>query len=249
MSLVTTPAVILHTFPYGETSKIVRLMTRDHGVQSAIAKGALRPKSAFGARLQALSEGAAQLYLKPTRDLHILAAFDVAQQRPAFARDVARYAAGAAVAELVMRFAPAEPHPEIFELLVRELDRLAAVVPERLPAASLIALWAVVAALGFTPSLGACAQDGRPLPAGAVAFSLTDGGFLCTRCARANRATTLAKPHRRVLERLVSGAEEAVQLLPRRDAAAHRRLLVRFVEQHVAEGREVRALSFWESLA
>ena len=43
MSLVTTPAVVLQTYRYSETSKVVRLATRDLGVQSAIAKGALRP--------------------------------------------------------------------------------------------------------------------------------------------------------------------------------------------------------------
>ncbi len=249
MALVSTPAVILHAFPYGETSKIVRLMTRDHGVQSAIAKGAQRAKSRFGARLQVLSEGTAQLYLKPTRDLHTLAEFDVAVQRPVFAAHVARFAAGAALAELVLRFAPPEPHPEIFTLVVRELDHLAAVPAERLPAAALAALWAVIAALGFTPSVDVCARDGRTLPAGKIAFSVPDGGFLCTACARAGKTTTLAAPHRGVFEQLVVGSAGEVGVLAARDAAAHRRLLVRFVERHVAEGREVRALCFWEGLA
>ena len=52
MPLVSTDAIILHSFRYGETSKIVRLLTRDHGPQSVIAKGAMNPKSKFGARLQ-----------------------------------------------------------------------------------------------------------------------------------------------------------------------------------------------------
>src|SRR5256885_14988823 len=60
MSLVTTPAVVLQTYRYSETSKVVRLATRDLGVHSAIAKGALRPKSRFGAALELLSEGVAQ---------------------------------------------------------------------------------------------------------------------------------------------------------------------------------------------
>ena len=51
MSLVTTPAVVLQTYRYSETSKVVRLATRELGVQSAIAKGVLRPKSRFGAGL------------------------------------------------------------------------------------------------------------------------------------------------------------------------------------------------------
>ena len=68
MPPTSTPAIILHTFPYGETSKIARLLTRDHGVQSVMAKGALRPKGKFGARLQVLSTGNAQIYCKANRD-------------------------------------------------------------------------------------------------------------------------------------------------------------------------------------
>src|SRR5262244_2856402 len=67
MALVTTAAVVLRTYRYSETSKIVRLATRDLGVQSAIAKGALRPKSRFGAGLELLSEGSAQLYHRQPR--------------------------------------------------------------------------------------------------------------------------------------------------------------------------------------
>src|SRR5207245_7188095 len=68
MSLLTTPAVVLQTYRYSETSKVVRLATRELGVQSAIAKGALRPKSRFGAGLELLSEGVAQLYFRETRE-------------------------------------------------------------------------------------------------------------------------------------------------------------------------------------
>lgn len=249
MPLVTTPALVLHTFPYGETSKIARLLTPDHGVQSVIAKGALRPRSKFGARLQVLSEGTAQLYLKANRDLHTLAEFEVTKLRPELAQDVARYAAGAALAELIMRSAPAEPHPEIYECAVAQLDRLVQVQEDGRDAAGLAALWAVVGALGFAPSLDACARDGSELPDGRVAFSVTDGGFLCKACARGGATTSLDASDRSVLERLVAARGEPVGELSARHADAHRRLLLRFVERHVAEGRELRALAFWQELS
>src|SRR5205823_5943733 len=92
MSLVTTPALVLQTYRYSETSKVVRLATRDLGVQSAIAKGALRPKSRFGAGLELLSEGMAQLYFRETRELHTLGAFDLVHLRRDLAADVGRLA-------------------------------------------------------------------------------------------------------------------------------------------------------------
>src|SRR3989449_11696408 len=76
MTLVTTSAVVLRTYPYSETSKIVRLATRDLGGQSAIAKGVLRPRSRFAAGLGLLSEGMAPLDHRETRQLPTLAPFD-----------------------------------------------------------------------------------------------------------------------------------------------------------------------------
>ena len=124
MPLVSTPAVVLSTIRYGETSKIVRLATRDYGVQSVIAKGALRPRSRFGAAMQLLSLGQAHIIISERRDLQILTAFDLQRLHVALARDMDRYAAASALAEVTMRFAPADPHPEIYQFLHLALAQL-----------------------------------------------------------------------------------------------------------------------------
>ena len=126
MPLVITPAIILHAFRYADTSKIVRLATREHGVQSAIAKGASRPKSRFGASLQVLTAGVAHLYLRATTDLQTLSAFDVTEQHPGLATDLERYAAASVLAEVMLGCAPAEPHAELaLGLALREGSRFA----------------------------------------------------------------------------------------------------------------------------
>jgi DNA repair protein RecO (recombination protein O) len=247
--LVTSSAIVLHGFRYSESSKIVRLLTPHYGVQSAIAKGALKPKSRFGAALQLLSEGVAQLYMKPGRDLNTLADFDVTASRQELAHDVARFAAGAAVAELVLRFAPAEAHPEIYDLVGTRLDRLATVPRGELDTAGLIALWAVVSALGFAPTLDACARGGHQLPEGRVAFSVADGGFLCGACARGRKTSRLDQLDRDALVRMVLRGDADIGQLPSRHAAAHRRLLTRFVQSHLAETKDLKALAFWERMA
>ncbi len=248
MPLVSTDAIVLHTYRYSETSKIVRLLTRDHGLQSVIAKGAMNPKSKFGARLQTLSEGVAQFFLKPTRDLHTLREFDVTVQRPELSRDTQRFGASTALAEVVMRFAPAEAHPEIYELLVEVLGRLGVASAGELDAQTLAGLWTTIAALGFEPSIVQCARGGEPIPPGPARFSVTDGGFLCGTCARGTRVRTLEPDDRRVLELLIAGHPEHVGPLSRSHVKAHRQLLVQFVERHVAEGRELPALTIWRSL-
>ncbi|MBI2616458.1 MAG: DNA repair protein RecO [Gemmatimonadetes bacterium] len=249
MPLVTTPAIILHAFKYSDTSKIVRLATREYGVQSAIAKGASRPKSRFGASLQVLSQGTAHLYFRPTAELQTLSAFDVAEQHPALAHDLGRYAAASALAELMLRCAPSEPHLALFDFVGAQLDHLATVPPQRVATAALAGLWAMVTALGFAPTVSACVRDGRALDEGAVGFSVPDGGFLCARCTRERTTTVLEAPDRLALERLLQGSDELPAGWAPRHAAAHRRLLARFIEHHLAEGHPLKALAFWETAA
>lgn len=254
MSLVQTPAVVLQTFRYSETSKIVRLATRDLGVQSGIAKGALRPRSRFGAGLELLSEGVAQLYYREQRELHTLAAFDVLDLRQGLARDVARFAAAAAFAEVTLRMAPAAPLPAAYDALLAALDGVLHAPADAVDAAAARGLWALLTTLGFAPSLQTCVRDGAPVDpnGGAVAFSVADGGVVCADCAATPPPppvpyARLAAPDLDALRALT-----AVGPLPAFDAphaAAHRRLVARFVRHHLDDRRPLTALEFWERRA
>ncbi len=245
MPPVSTPAIVLATLRYGETSKIVRLATRDHGVQSVIAKGALRPKSRFGAALQVLSEGQAQILISERRDLQLLTAFDSAMVPVAIARDVGRYATAVVLAEITLHFSPAEPHPESFEILRRGLARLETVARDRLVAASLQEVWRLVGALGFAPALADCVRCGRSIPPGGpLPFSAPDGGALCGACAGGPETTLLPPLARAALSLLLAGDEELPEL-DLRNAAAHRRLAARYIRYHMGEGARLPALEFW----
>ena len=245
MPLVTTPAIILGALRYGETSKIVRLATRDHGVQSAIAKGALRPRSRFGAALQLLSEGTASYLAKENRELHILTAFELSQLHEGLAHRLDRFASAGALAELALRLGVGEPHPLGYDLLSQSLGLLGAVPDEAVEIVGLRALWRLAASLGFAPSLDRCARDGASVPReGPVAFSLAEGGVLCRACARERPSTELPPEARRALEALLTEGEDP-PLLDARHLAAHRRLLSRWVRTHVTDDRELPALEFW----
>ena len=85
MPLIQTDAIVLHAFSYLESSRILRLATRDAGVVTVLAKGARRSSRRFGTAVDLFAEGQAQFYTKAGRDLHTLAAFDVARSRPELA--------------------------------------------------------------------------------------------------------------------------------------------------------------------
>jgi DNA repair protein RecO (recombination protein O) len=250
--LVSTPAVVLRTYRYSETSKIVRLATRDYGVQSAIAKGVLRPRSPFGAALETLSEGVAQLYHKETRELQTLAAFDVTQLRRNLAADLGRFAGAEALSEVMLKMAPPAPLPAAYEVLVAGLDALARAAPQDADAVAVRWLWLLVGVLGFAPQLEACVRDGNAIGEnGTVAFSAAEGGVLCSRCAGPQPPTKLP-PH---AYRDLIALNDTEAILPSLDAAhaaAHRRLVARFIRHHLDEvvrnGHEKRssAIDIWE---
>lgn len=246
MSLVATPAIVLSALRYSETSKIVRLATREHGVQSAIAKGALRPKSPFGAALQLLSDGVAHLIIRDHRDLHLLTAFDLTRLHIDLAADLDRYSAASALAEVMLRFAPPDPHPESFDLLREALNQLEIAPRAEVDALGMRLLWLLVSVLGFAPALDECVRDGAPLdPGGPVAFSTHEGGSLCAACATRFDATRLPADARAALDALLM-PEADLPLLDSRHAAAHRRLLSRFIRFHLGDGTDLPALDFWE---
>ncbi|HEX5633223.1 MAG TPA: DNA repair protein RecO C-terminal domain-containing protein, partial [Gemmatimonadales bacterium] len=172
-------------------------------------------------------------------------AFDVAHVRAGLAAQLERYAAAAALAEVMLRLAAGEPHPESYDVLADSLGLLEAVPEELVGIVGLRALWRLCAALGFAPGLDVCARDGGPIPReGAVAFSHAEGGVLCRACARERSAAELPREAVEALEALLVEGHDP-PLLDARHLAAHRRLVARWVRTHVADDRELPALDFW----
>jgi DNA repair protein RecO (recombination protein O) len=247
MAAVTTPALILHVMPYGETSKILRLLTREIGLQSAIARGARRPKARTGPRLDLFAAGVATLAVKPQRELHPLTDFEMTDAHGALGGDVGRFAAASALAELALRCAPPDVHPEVFDTASAGLDALAAAPATLLGTVALSTVWALVIALGFAPTLERCVACGAAV-SGALAFSAAQGGALCPAHRRGVRTAALRATDAAALAALVVGRLPDPPL-DDRHAAAHRRLLLGFIRHHLAEQRELPAMAFWDAEA
>ena len=246
MPALRTEAVVLHAFDYLETSRILRLATREAGVQSVLARGARRSKSRYGTALDLFASGSAEIYTKPGRELHTLASFEVTRSRGQLAADLDRFTAASAIVELAMRFASAESHPELFDALLETLDTIGASAAGASVDAALAGAWHLVAHLGFAPSVDLCAMCHVTVPGDAVAsFSHPSGGVLCHRCAQLARATRLLPADARAALRAWIGGKSA----PLPDAAArraHQRLLREFLAEPLADGRPLRAYDVWE---
>jgi DNA repair protein RecO (recombination protein O) len=241
VALVSTRALVLQAYPYSETSKVLRLLTLEHGLRSVMAKGALRPRSRFGGVLEPFTEGTASFYLKEGRDLHTLSGFDLLRSRQALGRSLTAFAGASLQAELAMRTATEEPNPALYHLLVDAWDALAAATGEPAAlAAALTGAWRLVAVQGFEPEAGSCVRCGRALADDEpVRFDALAGGAACAGCRRDGRVLDPAT--RAELRRMVAGDAPDAVARP----GAHRALLKAFLEAQVAEDRPFRSLELF----
>jgi DNA repair protein RecO (recombination protein O) len=244
---VVTPALVLHVIPYGETSKILKLLTRELGLQSAIAKGARRARSRTGPRLDLFAVGIATLLVKPQRELSPLVAFELHDAHGALACDVRRFAAAAALVEIALRCAGPDPHPDAFDAAVAGLTAVEHAPAEHADAAALAACWGLVVALGYAPSVDRCVACGGPV-GDPLDFSAALGGALCERHRGGEKVARLAPGDRAALTDLIAGRLPGTPL-DAPHAAAHRRLLLGFIRHHLAEQRALPALAFWDEAA
>lgn len=247
MTLVATDAIVLHVQDYLESSRIVRLATREHGVQSVLARGSRRPRSRFGSSLDLFASGVAHFTLKPGRELSNLSGFDLTRSRLSLAADLDRFTSASALAELAIRFAHADPHDDALEVLGRSLDEIAG-APEGLSTDyALAAAWRYVSALGFRPTMDQCCSCGALLPVDRPApFSHHGGGVVCERCIRGLSVGRKLPADARAAVAAWLALEQGPALsdLARR---AHLRLLREFLHHHLGDGRALRALDGWEA--
>lgn len=237
MPLISTRSIVLQGFPYSETSRILRLLTPDHGVRSVLARGARRPRSRFSGLLELFTEGTAQISLREGRELQTLTAFDLTRSRQALGRDLTRFSAASLLAELVLRSGTEEPHPNLFAALSDALDDLTAAPPDAAATTALTAVWSLISLLGFQPELGQCVHCGRALQSAEPArFDVDAGGVTCLGCRPVGR---IVDPETRAAILAMNQDERPEDM---GDPALQGALLRVFLQTHLAHGAPLRSL-------
>jgi DNA repair protein RecO (recombination protein O) len=241
-----TDAIVLHALNYSESSRILRLATREAGVQSVLARGARASQRRFGSAVDLFAEGEVQYEVRSGRDLHTLARFDVQRSRIALGSSLPRFEGASALAEVMLRVAGDDDTPaDAFDALRSGLDAIA--VDAAATLATIRAIWRLLATLGFTPALDACVPCNRAIPADVdAAFSAEAGGVLCELCAARIPARRLPAEARRVLRSWLDSVDlDEPETLDLPMERAHRRLLRTFVHAHLTDGRPLRAFDAW----
>lgn len=182
-SILKTEAIVLRSIRYGEADRILHLYTPGHGRVPAIAKGARRARSRFGARLEPFFH--IRLILRQGRsDLHTVTSVDTVAAHSSLRDHAATLDAAARACDAVARlFETPEPHPEVFRLLANELALLDLDAAHARPAIGLAFRLKLLLAAGIVPHLAACAGcgDSEHLRG----FSAAAGGVVCGSCEAA----------------------------------------------------------------
>lgn len=246
MNSLTTDAIVLHAFDYLETSRIVRLLTRDAGVVSVLARGASRSRARYGSGLDLYAEGIAQISIKPQRELHNLNSLEVVHSRAGIAGEIGRFTAAAVISELIMRFVGEESGSHLFDVASHLFDAIAEAPEAETIQTGVAGAWRLIAALGLSPALDVCASCHSDIPAGSDAlFSHRAGGVLCSKCgALASASRRLPASARSAINSWLE-TERTIQLT-QPEQRAHQRLLREFVQEHLGEDRPLRAFHVWE---
>lgn len=217
MGFYKTEGVVLRRRNLGEADRLVTLLSRDRGKVTAVARGARRPRSRLGGRLEPGVR--VRALVAEGRTLDIISQVEVLDAYAALRLDLERMGVAAEVLELADRaLADRHPHPEVYRLL---LDALGLLRGDSRP---VVALWFAARLLvltGHRPSLRrcrACGQRVRP-PA---AWSTALGGCLHAACAgRDPRAAAISGPDLALLAFLLDARPPAVRrIAPAPDALA-----------------------------
>jgi DNA repair protein RecO (recombination protein O) len=179
-----TEAIVLRSIRYGDADRIIHLYTPRHGRLSAIAKGARRARSRFGARLEPFVHVSLMLHTG-RGDMHTVTGVDTVAVHRALRDHAATLDAAARACDAVARlFETPEPHPEVFRLLVNELALLAADPAHAQAATGLAFRLKLLLAAGVLPQLGSCAACGEVEHLDG--FSAAAGGVVCRSCEAAS---------------------------------------------------------------
>jgi DNA repair protein RecO (recombination protein O) len=246
MGIEKVEAIVMRTFPFGDTSRIAHLFTVERGRVHVLAKGVRGPKVRFGAALEPFTRIGAVIYYKHGRELQFISQAEILGRRSVLASSILRFAYAGAVLELLdQALAGEEPPGPLFTLIDSALSVLETIPEEALRAAFMGYIAGLLDVLGYRPELQHCVgcrngvgEDGAREGLG---WSALRGGLLCARCAAPEpTAMPLSADCRTGLAVLLAGGVPPELPRPLGDEMA--RVLDGFLRAHLPRYRGLRAL-------
>ncbi|MDP9172258.1 MAG: DNA repair protein RecO [Planctomycetota bacterium] len=185
MALASDRCICVRKFEYSETSQILTLLSREHGLLRVIAKGAHRVTKAgagrFDGGIDLLDAGNALFTDDTHRELGTLTEWKLADGHLKLRSRLRSLYLGLYAVELVsLLIEEHDPHPRIFDQLETLLNDLASPGQEEL---FLVFELDLLREAGFSPQLDMCVSCGQSSgDRDPVYFSSARGGVICRNC-------------------------------------------------------------------
>jgi len=232
MRSITTPGVLLRSFPYSESSRILRFLTPDRGVVSLLARGVRTRGGRGSGGLDTFAQGTLTYLEREDRDLQTFQDFHPAPPAAHLGRSVFRFAGASLLAELLLTQAVQGGDPSLFEGLIGALSQLDLVPDDEVAGWILAGGWSLLASLGFTPELDSCTRCGGGIE-GVGGWDVEGGGVRCGPCALDHGLPRLGPESRSAMANFVRGSPTH----PVRGIRAHLSLLEGFARVHLRPDR------------
>ena len=173
-------ALSLKKTKLGETDLIVTFLAEDGCQVRAVAKGARKPGSRFGGRVEPFS--VLDMMLHTGRTLETITDAEIVVSHASLREDYDRSQAAAVVADFLDKVSvECQTEDRLFALACSTLDAMDTAEGDDLLALVVAFLLKGMAMHGYRPQFDACASCGAGT-AGGTLFSLESGGPLCEAC-------------------------------------------------------------------
>ena len=237
MSVLTSEAVVLRTWPVHEADLIVSFFTRDYGKLTGVAKSALKSRKRFGGALEPMTVARAWFAERPRQELVRLDQLDIVRSPLSAPIDHARMAVLSFFAEVLDEALPEhDPQETVFRLLLAVLEHTTVVqsdiVQPWMPL-TYFSLW-ITRLMGLLPDMAHCTVCREPLLAGEIGYNTQADGLFC-RLHRNGSASALSAESWQLAQRMLRApaAAFADEPWPRRRGQDLRRFTLQALERHL----------------
>jgi DNA repair protein RecO (recombination protein O) len=182
MPLHESEAIILQSFPLGESDRLVSFLSRSAGRMRGVAAGARKTKSRFGSTLERMSHIRIWFFERETRDLVRITQSEMIESFLDVVRDYSSSIALALLSEITERVLPErEPSDANFRLLLLCAQTMKRTEKSEVPLAYFL-LWTVKLG-GWLPALDRCGKCGKALVEDASQyFTPRASAIACAKC-------------------------------------------------------------------
>lgn len=199
--MIKTRAIVLHRFPYSDSSWIVKALTEETGTVSFIVKGGKRKDSPFRGALDPLALCEIVYRENPNTELQFLREASVINWHAHLREDLLALAKAQVMAEIVLRYAPAgvplEGEFSLLEEALAALDEPAGDNSEvKLPAGNapaskqpanksgVFARWLldICELWGYHLDMNSCSRCDHQIEGAPADFHPETGAFVCKSC-------------------------------------------------------------------